>query len=231
MLIELHTEVLIPDDPLKEAATSIVLFTYTLAVIYSTKLLYDTLRSKGVSHDSAVYFNRKIIHVLAGGVIALILPTLFTSPTLPSILAAALSVVTWVPHRRGRLMYWFQVRENMHEVSFCLMWGMAVLLAWLFLGSPIYAQVPVLFMSFGDAATGLTRNFLFKRRTKSWWGNIAMFAVCAPIAYWLVGPLGIPLAGAASIIEHFELNPVDDNILISLTSLAGTVLVTSLTPA
>ena len=59
---------------------------------------------------------------------------------------------------------------------------------------------------------------------------IAMFAVCAPIAYWLVGPWGIPLAGAASITEHFEFSPIDDNVLISLTSPAGTILVTSLVP-
>ena len=57
-----------------------------------------------------------------------------------------------------------------------------------------------------------------------------MFAVCAPIAYWLAGPWGIPLAGATSIIEHFEFNPIDDNVLISLTSLAGTILVSSLVP-
>jgi len=225
MYIGPHPEVLIPVNPVFEVGVGLALFAYVLAVVTGTKYIYKFLTSRGSKHNVAVYYNRKLIHVLTGGVIALLLPIFFTSPLIPFILAMALAVITWIPHHTGKLMCWFQVKENMYEVNFCIMWGVAVLLAWYFLGSPIYALIPILFMSFGDAATGFTRNMIFKRRTKSWWGNIAMFAVCAPIAYWLIGPFGIPLAAAASVIEHFEFNPIDDNVLISLTSLAGVLII------
>jgi len=225
MFIGPHPEVLTPSRPLAEVFVAFGLFAYVLAVVAGTKYVYNYLRSRGSEHYVAVYYNRKLIHVLTGGVVALLLPIFFTSPLIPFVHATILAVITWIPHRVGRLMYWFQVRENMYEVNFCLMWGVAVLLAWFFLGNPIYAQIPILFMSFGDAVTGFTRNLLFKRRTKSWWGNIAMFAVCAPLAYLLIGAFGIPLAAAASIIEHYEFNPVDDNILISLVSLAGILVI------
>ncbi|MGC8975066.1 MAG: dolichol kinase, partial [Thermoprotei archaeon] len=78
--------------------------------------------------------------------------------------------------------------------------------------------IPVLFMSFGDAATGVVRNLIYRKRTKSWWGNLAMFLVCLPIAYYFVGPWGIPVAALSSYIEHYEFNPIDDNILISTTA-------------
>jgi dolichol kinase len=77
--------------------------------------------------------------------------------------------------------------------------------------------IPVLYMSFGDAVTGVVRNLLFGRRTKSWWGNLAMAAVCLPIGAPL-GPWGVFSALFASLIEHFEFGPIDDNLTIPLSS-------------
>ncbi len=208
----------------KEALIGAIFLAYVFGIVYLTKPIYGVMRSKGYPHNVAVYYNRKIIHVLAGGAVALLVPRFFTSPIVPAAMAAILAITTYLPHRTGRLMEWFQVPENMYEVNFCIMWGVSVTTAWILLGDPVYALVPIAFMAFGDAATGFTRNLLFRRRTKSWIGNIAMFAVSAPAAYALIGAWGIPIAAAASIIEHFEFGPIDDNVLVSAVGLVGVAL-------
>lgn len=225
MEIGLHWEVLTPKNLVLEAVFAVVMLIYVVAVVRATKFVYDFMRSRGMKHNVAVYYNRKLIHVFAGGVVALLVPFLFTSPIVPFIIAMIMAVFTYIPHRNGKLMYWFQVEDNMFEVNFCLMWGISMLLAWFILGSPIYALIPILFMAFGDAATGVVRNTMFKKRTKSWWGNIAMFAVCAPIGVLLLNSLwGVPIAALASFIEHYEFNPVDDNVLISASSFIAVLL-------
>ncbi len=216
---------LLPEDPLLELILGISLLGYVYAVVIGTKFLYARMIERGVKHNVAVYYNRKIIHVLAGGVIAILTPFVFSSPLIPFSLAMVLAISIWIPHYRGKLMLWFQVEENMFEVNFCVMWGVSILATWLLLGDPLYALVPITFMAFGDAATGFTRNMLFQRRTKSWWGNLAMFAVTAPIGYVLLGSWGILLAGVASIVEHFEFKPIDDNVLISLTGIIGVAII------
>jgi hypothetical protein len=144
------------------------------------------------------------------------------SPNLPA-LTGTLTIyggeeVRYLPHRVGRLMYWFQVEDNMYEVSFCIMWGVIIALGWLVSGGNFWIGiVPVLFMAIGDSATGFVRNALFKRRTKSWWGNLAMAAVSIPIGA-ILGMAGIIAGALASVIEHFECPPIDDNITVPLVS-------------
>jgi len=223
--IGLHWEVLTPKNLVLEAVFAVVMLIYAVTVVRAMKFVYDFMRSRGMKHNVAVYYNRKLIHVFAGGVVALLVPFLFTSPIVPFIIAMIMAVFTYIPHRNGKLMYWFQVEDNMFEVNFCLMWGISMLLAWFILGSPIYALIPILFMAFGDAATGIVRNSMFKKRTKSWWGNIAMFAVCAPIGVLLLNSLwGVPVAALASFVEHYEFNPIDDNVLISASSFIAVLL-------
>ena len=231
MEIGLHWEVLTPKNLVLEAVFAVVMLIYAVAVVRATKFVYDFMRSRGMKHNVAVYYNRKLIHVFAGGVVALLVPFLFTSPIIPFIIAMIMAIFTYIPHKKGELMYWFQVEDNMFEVNFCLMWGVSMLLAWFILGSPVYALIPILFMAFGDAATGIVRNTIFKKRTKSWWGNLAMFAVCAPIGVLLLNSLwGIPIAALASFVEHYEFNPIDDNVLISATSFIAVLLLKTFLP-
>ncbi len=231
MEIGLHWEVLTPKNLVLEAVFAVVMLIYAVAVVRATKFVYDFMRSRGMKHNVAVYYNRKLIHVFAGGVVALLVPFLFTSPIIPFIIAMIMAIFTYIPHRKGELMDWFQVEDNMFEVNFCLMWGISMLLAWFILGSPIYALIPILFMAFGDAATGVVRNSMFKKRTKSWWGNIAMFAVCAPIGVLLLNSLwGVPIAALASFVEHYEFNPIDDNVLISASSFIAVLLLKMFLP-
>ena len=41
---------------------------YVMAVLFGTKIPYDMMVNRGVEHIRAVYYNRKIVHMLAGGV-------------------------------------------------------------------------------------------------------------------------------------------------------------------
>ncbi|HIQ56342.1 MAG TPA: dolichol kinase [Pyrodictium sp.] len=205
---------------LVEAGWAIALLAYVMAVVVGTKALYDIMRRHGLPHNVAVYYNRKAIHVLAGGVVALLVPLLFSEPWIPFVLAFVLALLTYIPHRVGRLMYWFQTEDNMYEVNFCIMWGFSLLILWLLTGDPRVAVFPALLISFGDAVTGIVRNMLFGRRTKHWAGNIAMAALVVPLGFLWLGVWGALAGLIASIVERYEFPPVDDNTLIPLASLA-----------
>ena len=103
--------------------------------------------------------------------------------------------------------------------------GVSVYLLWELLGDPYLAIIPLLFMAFGDGVTGIVRNKMFSKRTKSAWGNVAMAFVCLPMG-WFIGmesitaiPLWGVLSGAlASFVERYEFGPIDDNVLIATAS-------------
>ena len=80
-------------------------------------------------------------------------------------------------------------------------------------------------MAYGDGVTGIIRNKMFAKRTKSAWGNLGMAILCIPLGY-LIGknadpsiPLWGALSGAlASFVERYEFGPIDDNVLIVIAS-------------
>jgi len=205
---------------LNEILAALILFTWVLTLVSAiTKKLYTYMRFKGLEHNVAVYYNRKVIHVLAGGLCAAFVPLLFETPIVPFIFALALALLTYVPHRIGKLMYWFQVEENAYETSFCIMWGVVISLGWLLSDGNFWIGVlPVLFMSLGDAVTGIVRNKLYGRRSKSWWGNLAMALLSIPLGS-ILGLAGAIAGAVASIVEHFEFRFIDDNVSIPLVSL------------
>lgn len=180
-----------------------------------TRWLYKPLSRLG--HMRAVYFNRKVIHVLAGGVVAVLVPS-FSSWVVPAATAFLIAVLLYIPHRTGRLLWWFQDPGNMYEVSFAVMWGVVVAASWGLLGDWRLGVVPALFMAVGDSATGVVRNLLFGRRTKHWVGNLAMAAVSIPIGWHYLGAAGAVAAVLASFVERFEFPPIDDNVLVPLAS-------------
>ncbi len=205
---------------LAEIAVTITLFLWVAFVVtVLTRKLYSFLTKRGVEHTIAVYYNRKVIHMLAGGVSAIVVPFVYTTPILPLAFASLLAVFIYIPHRTGKLMNWFQVCENCYEVSFAIMWGTVLTLGWFFSGGNFWFGVlPALFMAFGDAITGVVRNALYKRRTKSWYGNLAMATVSIPTGA-ILGPMGVISGFIASIIEHFEFGPIDDNITVPAVTL------------
>jgi cyanate permease len=174
--------------------------------------------NKGLPKNVAVYYNRKIIHITSGGLIAFLTPIIFAEPFTPFIFSIILAFITLYPHLTGNLLEWFQTKDNLYEVNFCIAWGSSVLILWIMFNNPWISILPALFISLGDAATGIVRNTLFRKRTKHWIGNIAMAAATALIGYIFAGISGVIAGVAASIIERFEYKIIDDNILIVLIS-------------
>ncbi len=203
----------------------LVCVSYAAGVVMATKRTYASMVARGIQANVAIYYNRKIVHMAAGGVVALLVPFLFTSPMFPLLVGLLLSAFTYVPHATGRRLYWLQTADNKNDVKFTLMWGVSIFVIWLVLKDPFLAIIPATFMAFGDGVTGVARNAFFKRRTKSWLGNVFMVAVSVPLGYWLAGAAHEPIpwwgaaaAVAASYIEHFEFGPIDDNILITVVA-------------
>ena len=210
-------ELIWPLNPWREALYVAVLAAYVAAVIYASLPMYESLVSRGLSADSARYYVRKLIHIFAGGVAAILAPRLFSSP-LPLLLAVFASAFTLLAASRLKPMHWFQAPDNVNEVSFTLAWGLSFFALWHVARDPFVAILPAAFMSFGDGVTGIVRNALFGARTKHWAGNLTMAAVCLPIGYVYAGLQGLVAAAAASLVEGLELRRLDDNALIALTS-------------
>jgi hypothetical protein len=210
---------------LRDVLIAIPLFIYVLIIVsVVTKHLYRVMIEKGIPRNVAIYYNRKIIHITTGGVVALILPVLFKEPFTPFAFALTLGFITLYPHISNKELEWFQVKDNAYEVNFCIAWGTTILILWLALGNPWKAIIPALFISFGDAVTGIVRNAMFGRRTKHWLGNIAMAFIVIPIGYLLAGIPGVVAGSIATVIERLEFGFIDDNILIAFSATATLLL-------
>jgi len=206
----------------------IALAFYVFLVIFLTKELFDYMIKKRIKKSVAVYYNRKIIHIFAGGIIVLIVPFVFFSPIFPLLSGLVLTFIMLLAHRTGKVFYWFQNDDDLNDVSFCFMWAIAIFILWIFFDNPWIAVIPPAFIAFGDGITGIVRNLAFKERRKHPIGNIYMAGVCIPIGYFfgvLSGIEGIAIWGVlaaiiASLFERYEFGPFDDNILITLSSIA-----------
>ncbi len=213
---------------MEEIVASIILLLYVSVIVFVvTRKLYEKYVDR-VGDRRMRYYNRKIIHIFAGGVVALLVPYIYKGPLIPFVLGILLAIAVLIPYLRGRIYEWFQVPDNMYDVNFCIVWGIMFPISYYIWGDMTYAVVLISFMAFGDAVTGIVRNYLFKRRTKHWIGNLAMFIVSAPIAYFYIGWIGILAALVASIAEHFEYKWIDDNVLAPSSAFIVLYLLTAL---
>ena len=80
---------------------------YVMLVLYGTKLPYSMMVNRGMEPIRAVYYNRKIVHMLAGGVGSLSVPFLFTDVWYPMVAGMLLTALLWSSHRAGVVMHWF----------------------------------------------------------------------------------------------------------------------------
>ena len=215
----------------EEIAASILLLLWVVFVItFLTKNLYRVMVKRGLEHYVAVYYNRKVIHILTGGLCAALVPVVFKSFILPLSMSLLLAAFLLYNHRKAKIMRWFQTEDNTYEVSFCIMWGLIISLGWI-LGDGDFriGIMPVIFMSIGDAITGIVRNAIYKRRTKSWWGNLAMAVFSINVGI-IVGVAGVIAGAVASLVEHLEFKIIDDNVLVPATSFLVLLLAKMLAP-
>lgn len=204
-------------DILNDFYITIPLVIWALFVIkYFSRWIYNLAIKKGYLPESATYFGRKIIHIFGAGIITLLIPFLFREPFLPFLSALILAVYTWLPHKKDKLYKWFQVKKNIKEVNFSMMWGIVILIGWFFDKSFWLGVIPVLFMSFGDGVSGIVRNLKYKKRTKAWEGSLTMLICCSLIGGLKMGLAGILAAILATLVERTE--AIDDNISVPLVS-------------
>jgi phytol kinase len=163
----------------------------------------------------AEYIGRKIIHIFCGGIIALLIPVFYEGYYEFVILSAyglGAYLLFW---RKYKLLYWFQVKENMYEVHFTIAYGTTLLIG-ILLQNVMIGLISLLFMSFGDSATGLVRAITQKKQVKSWDGSLAMFLICSIIGYLFLGTYGIMVGAVATLVE--KIPGIDDNITVPLVT-------------
>ena len=202
-----------------------ILGLWAAVVVFGIKPFYHYLRKQGSEHMVAVYYNRKVAHMLAGGVPIIASPMVFDNPIWVLIGGVLGSIALAATHILDRRLWWMQTEQNMNDATFALMLGLSVFVIWEYSDEPWLAILPSLFMAFGDGVTGIIRNKMFKKRTKSAWGNVGMAALCIPLGY-IIGAMAepqIPLWGliagiVASFVERYEFGPIDDNVLIVVFS-------------
>ena len=209
----------------------LLLSAYVLTITYLTKNLYAWMIRRVYKKEVAIYYNRKLIHIFAGGVVVLIVPIVFDDPIYPLIAGIFLGLVTYITHKSGKLLYWFQTKRDINDVTFCFMWGFAIFLLWKIFemngieGAKWIAIIPPAFIAFGDGITGIIRNLTFHERKKHPIGNVYMAGICIFIGYYFGDMAGLALWGVlaaivASIFERYEFGIIDDNVLITVSSTA-----------
>jgi len=216
-------------DILLQFAWVFILAAYImLVVLILTKKFYEWMTRRGIRKKDAIYYNRKLVHIFAGGLVVIMVPIVFKTYWLPLFCGLALAGFTYFFHRRrnGKLLYWFQTEENLNDVTFCVMWGFTIFFLWILFGNPWIAIIPSTFMALGDGITGIVRNAAFMERTKHPIGNVYMAFLCIPFGYYFgvlsgiegMEYIGIIAAIIASIVERYEIGPIDDNVLITVCS-------------
>ena len=193
--------------------TGLLLVWNLFVVHYLTKWVYNFVIK--YNDIPAAYVGRKIVHIFGGGITAILIP-FFYEGYYELVTISAFGLATYLLlRRRYKLMYWFQIKENMYEVNFAFAYG-TILLVGVLLQNVMIGLIPLFFMSFGDSATGLIRAVTQKRHVKSWEGSIAMFVICSAIGYGFLGVYGIIIGSAATLIE--KIPGIDDNITVPILS-------------
>lgn len=189
--------------------TGLLLIWNLFVINYLAKWVYNIVQKH--KDIPAAYIGRKIVHIFGGGITAVLIP-IFYEGYYGLVTLSAFGLATYLLMKRHyNLMYWFQIKENMYEVHFAIAYG-TILLVGVTLQNLMIGLIPLLFMSFGDSATGLIRAVTQKRHVKSWEGSLAMFLICSIIGYSLLGIFGIFVGAAATLVE--KIPGIDDNITV-----------------
>ena len=204
-----------PEYVIHDFLISLPLLVLVVLVVY--------LFSKGVYRlTGSNYKARKFIHFAAGAVIAILAPYIFYTPIVFAVMSFLLFLVVYFPHKKGRLLRWFQIERKYGEVYFTFAYFALFSIFW-YIDINI-AIASALFMAIGDGVTGLIKERYYGRREEEKkvkglnLGNLGMLIVSLPIGYYYCGWSGVVAAVFASLIESFE--GIDDNVTIPFGSAA-----------
>lgn len=190
------------------------------------------LHMANVSYDAGApqYQTRKIGHIF-GGWAYLVSPLLFDSPLWPIVLSGGFTLLLG----GARLFRPTTFRgvggssraHALAEIWFPLASTLSLAIGWLWLQNPWLAVVPILYMAWGDAVTGLIRGIVYKREVKGNWGSVGMLVVCLLVAglfspYWIAA-IGALLATLAERFTPPSHGLYDDNYTTVLASLVGMI--------
>ena len=191
---------------------TLLLLGWNLLVIhFLAKWAYNI--AKNYKDIPAAYIGRKTVHLFGGGITALLIP-IFYEGYYELVTLSAFSLAAYlILKRKYGLMHWFQIPKNRYEVHFAIAYG-TILLIGVLLGNLWIGLIPILFMSFGDSATGLIRAITQKKHVKSWDGSLAMFLVCSIIGFLSLGTYGILIGTIATLVE--KIPGIDDNITVPI---------------
>ena len=214
-----------PSTMVAEWVWFLVLGLWAGVIVFAIKPFHAYLIRQGCEDMVAVYYNRKVAHMLAGGVPIIFCPIVFTNPIWPLLGGLGGAAVLYATHLTDRRLWWMQTEQNMNDATFALMLGVSVFAIWEYSNEPWLAILPSLYMAFGDGVTGIARKIKFGYRTKNPIGNVFMAIVCIPMGYYL-GALsdpalpiwGIIAAIVATVVERYEFGPIDDNVLITVSA-------------
>ena len=164
---------------------------WAFATVMAIKPFHAYLMSRGCENMVAVYYNRKVAHMVAGGVPLIMSPLVFSDPIYPLLGGILGSIGLAATHLMDKRLWWMQTEQNMNDATFAFMLGISVYALWHYLDDPWLAILPALFMAYGDGVTGIIRNKMFAKRTKSAWGNLGMAILCIPLGF-LIGKNALP---------------------------------------
>ncbi len=171
-----------------------------------------------------IYVARKVIHMMGGGVVAILSPLLLSSPLIPILAAYLLTVYLLVHRKEGKMLSWFQDTQDMGEIYFTFSFATVLLITWILqpnfwsLNSKFLyvALLPLLYMSFGDGVTGIIRNYVYKKRVKGLWGSLGMLIVSCCLGFIFLSIPGLISGILATLLERIK--KIDDNLTISFVS-------------
>ncbi len=208
-----------PEYIIHDTIIALPIFLLVLLVVYVfSRMVYHLTGSN--------YKARKFIHFAAGAVAAILAPYLFYTPFIFVIMSFILFLIVYFPHKKGSLLYWFQIERKYGEVYFTFAYFALFSIFW-YIDINI-AIASALFMAIGDGVTGLIKERYYGRREEEKkvkglnLGNLGMWIVSTPIGYYYCGWAGVIAATFASLIESFE--GIDDNVTIPFGSAAIIVL-------
>jgi len=189
-----------------------------LVGLYLSNILYD--------YGVPQYISRKVGHGV-GGVAYLLCMLMFSTPWYPILLSGGFTLLLGGARLLRPLTFrgvgGSSRKHALAEIYFPLAGTLSLLIGWTWLGNPWLATVPILYMSFGDAVTGLIRARVYGKEVKGNWGSVGMLITCLLVGvlftpYWIAA-VGAVVATLAEKYSGLSRTWVDDNYTIQLSSL------------